>query len=291
MESFMKPKWLIERDVFNEDVSSLIEEIYYQGFECTYLKNVKLGSDDWLSDLSRYHNDDCIIFYGSLNLAREIQKVKPWIPGTWCNFKNFFCSKYYTYFGKYLFNQNYIMMPMKEAIRRKNQLYSYFETNNLFIRPDSGAKSFTGHVIDINQLTEEELGYGFYHEDESILVVISDKKNIEKEWRFVIADKKVISGSSYKEIYDNELEVSINEEPLMWFGDNFNAWVFADKIAKNKWEPDRLYTIDICKSNNKFYLLEINSFSCSDFYNANMEPIVREASRLALQEWKEYDET
>jgi len=286
----MQPKWLIERDVFNEDLSSLIEEICRQGFEYTLLKCVNLEHKDGISDC-KYADNDCVIFYGSLNLAARLQKKKPWIPGPWCNFKNFYCSKYYTYFGEYLFNKDYIMLPMKEAIRRKHQLCRLLETDNFFIRPDKGSKSFTGCVVNREKLTLDELGFGFYHEDENLLVVVSGAKDIEKEWRFVVAEKKVISGSSYKEIYCGELEVSINEELLEWSGQNLDAKNFAEEIAKNKWEPDKLYTMDICLSNNRFYLLEINSFSCSDLYNCDMKPIVEIASKLALSEWKEYNET
>ena len=68
-----------------------------------------------------------------------------------------------------------------------------------------------------------------------------------------------------------------------------DAWSLASKIVKEEWQPDRAYTLDICLSDGKYSLLEANSFSCSGLYACPVEPIVREVSRIALEEWKEYN--
>jgi len=38
------------------------------------------------------------------------------------------------------------------------------------------------------------------------------------------------------------------------------------------------------------FLLELNAFSTSGMYNCNLEVIVRVASEMAEEEWKEYEE-
>jgi hypothetical protein len=49
-----------------------------------------------------------------------------------------------------------------------------------------------------------------------------------------------------------------------------------------------LFTMDICKSSGKLKLLEINSFSCAGLYDCKLDVVINEASKLAIEEWKEY---
>ena len=63
----------------------------------------------------------------------------------------------------------------------------------------------------------------------------------------------------------------------------------AQRIAKEEWQPDKAYTLDVCKSNGEYFMLEANSFSCSGLYKCPPEPIVKSVSEAALKEWKEYN--
>ncbi len=59
------------------------------------------------------------------------------------------------------------------------------------------------------------------------------------------------------------------------------AIALANKVAQ-EYEADPMFTIDICQGiDNKFYLLEIGSFSCAGIYSCDVKPIVQEASRIA----------
>ena len=89
---------------------------------------------------------------------------------------------------------------------------------------------------------------------------------------------------------DYEIIAVCPNSPQECFDLTAAAFELADKIAKEDWSPDRAYTLDICKCYGSYYLLEANSFSCSGLYESNTEPIVREVSRVALEEWKEYNE-
>jgi hypothetical protein len=88
------------------------------------------------------------------------------------------------------------MMPILEIQRNKDYIFNNFGIdNNIFIRPDSGCKPITGQIINKYSLEKElnifEQKAG--NDLDKIIVVISTPKNINREWRFVIADKKVIS--------------------------------------------------------------------------------------------------
>jgi hypothetical protein len=274
-----KVKWLIEDYEHDSSLDPLMNEIKSQGME---LKVVKY--EPWENgEYNQYSNKDCVVFYGTLNLGRQLQREKGWIPGVYCDFKNLCCVTYYSYWGKYLFNQDYIMLPFLEIKRREDYIFDIFGVDNcIFIRPNSGAKPFVGQVLKREDIDKEFKLFGSYAGKplDQIITIVSSPKVIEKEWRCVVVDKKVIAFSQYMESNKLNIKREINIE----------AFELADKIAKEDWQPDAIYTLDICKSNGEYSLLEVNSFSCSGLYESVPESIVKEVSRVALREWEEYND-
>ena len=114
---------------------------------------------------------------------------------------------------------------------------------------------------------------------DNILAIISSPKKIKKEWRIIIADKKPIASSLYME----------NDQFNAKGGCDREAWELAEIIAQELWQPEMCYSIDICKMNNDYYLLELNSYSSCGLYSCDCEAIVRGVSEAALKEWEEYN--
>lgn len=271
----MTPKWLIEKEVFEGNFSRLTDELRKQGFEYKIAKYVPFASGSY----KHFKEEDCVVFYGSLNLGKQIQRENKWVPGVYNNAKSLECSVYFNHFGQHLLNQNYAFITIKELLRQKDFYYSIFGNSNdeIFVRPNSGFKQFTGTVVGRSRMSLETLGYGYYHEDPSLMVIASGAKQISREWRVVVGDKKVITGSQYK--IDCELEVSADFPK--------EVEEFAQSIIPEDWEPDRLFVMDICESENKLSLLELNSFSCSGLYDCDLGKIVEMTSKIALEEWKD----
>lgn len=275
----MKVKWLIEDYEHDCSLQPMMDEIKAQGMEYEVVKY-----EPWASGtFDQYPNEDCVVFYGTLNLGRQLQREKGWVPGVYCNFTNLCCHTYYPYWGKYLFNQDYMMLPMLEILRKREYVFNNFGKKEcIFIRPDSGAKPITGQVLEYENLDKEFKMFGDYagNDLDQIIAVISSPKPIEKEWRCVVVDKKVVAFSQYKKngklIIDRAIDVG--------------ALKFAKKVADEEWQPDIAYTLDICKSCGIYYLLEANSFSCSGLYECNPELVVKRISEAALKEWTEYYE-
>jgi len=275
----MEVKWMIEDFEGRGILDPLIGEIKVQGMKCEIVTYIPFQSGKY----DNYLDEDCVIFYGSLNLASQIHRTKPWVPGSICNFKNLCCLTYYSYWGQYLLNKDYIMLPLMELNRRKEDIYKQFGIDGcIFMRPDSGFKCFSGDVYKIEDVDSEINvinNYASKNIDE-ILVVISSPKKITAEWRCVVVNKKVVASSQYKE--NGKLDIKEGAEK--------DVIDLANEVASSEWQPDKAYTLDICKSNGEFYLLEANSFSCSGFYKCNPKPIVTIVSKIALEEWQEYQE-
>ncbi len=291
----MKAKWLIEDYEHDSSLQPLFDEIERQGMEFKIIKD-----EPWKDQkFDQFADEDCVVFYGTLNLGRQLQKEKKWIPGVYCNFKNFYCHTYYSYWGKYLFNKDYMMLPMMELLRRKEEIfnsslrsystnYEYMDgdeirhDNYIFIRPDSGAKPITGQLLKYKDIEKEFKLFETYAGNnlEQIILLVSSPKPIMEEWRCVVVDRKVVAFSQYQII--GKLNIKRTIKP--------GALQLAEEIAKEEWQPDVAYTLDICRTTiDTYHLLEANSFSCSGLYLSDPESIVKEVSKVALKEWEEYN--
>ena len=247
------------------DTSSMVEQVKLQGMEARTIEPAIGEQIDFSVDMA----NECVVCYGDINFVRQVHRRAPYIPGAWCDFNNMKCSTYYAYFGKYLLNKQYFMMPVEEVLRRWNSLTA---SGSLFIRPDSGTKPFTGYVVRHDE--KHEIQTLIDAVGNEILVVVAPEKKITTEWRFVICDGKVVAGCQY----------------LPWESPDYDthALCLAIEIGRQQWQPDLCYTVDIAECDGEMHLLEINSFSCAGLYGCNMESVVRYASEVAEEEWQEY---
>jgi hypothetical protein len=66
------PKWLLESNIFQENIELIKKAIISQGMECKEITYVPFDNDQ---TFQVYDPEECVIFYGSLNLATQIQRV------------------------------------------------------------------------------------------------------------------------------------------------------------------------------------------------------------------------
>jgi len=266
----MTVKWIVEEFHPDNSFQKLADEVRRQGMVCEVLKYwpFESGSYDIYSDA------DCVLFQGSINLGLQLQREKSWRPGLWFNQQNFECSTYYAYWGGYLLNRDYIMVPAGDLVRKSPWLFNVFG-QRLFIRPNSGVKTFAGRVFQHTSL-KVEWPEQFVDVSLEDLVVVSEAKRVDQEWRFVIARGEVVTGCQYKHNGKFEQKPGFPDE----------AAGLAGEIAQSGFQPGPMYVLDICRVSDKYYLMETNSFSCSGLYECDMEMIVKAATQLAIEEWK-----
>src|SRR5690606_23783656 len=119
--------------------------------------------------------------------------------------------------------------------KRKEKLFGAYN-GKFFIRPDSPFKTFTGYLLypgiftnEINSLFQLSAATA------ETLVCIASAKDIDNEYRFVIVNGEVITGSDYS--WDE------NHVPQPIYPDECLA--LAELVAKNEWQPDVAYTCDV----------------------------------------------
>lgn len=149
MSGILPPVWIIEAGVFGPNSERLRAAITRQDMEC-YVVSQHTLTDSFalLRGGVPLADDACVICMSSFPMARFVQEKRDWRPGSLCAFDNLACSTYYAYFGRYLLNEPYALLPGAEALRLQNFLYEVFGRDEaVFIRPDTVEKLFAGQCV------------------------------------------------------------------------------------------------------------------------------------------------
>ena len=59
----------------------------------------------------------------------------------------------------------------------------------------------------------------------------------------------------------------------------------AGMLNAMSWRPDPIFMIDVCESDGRLWLVELNGFSCSWLYQCDLPEVVERASELAVRQW------
>lgn len=287
-----KINWFIDKYLFDEYEDRLVAAIKNSG------ANVYLYDD--LCNLSfkeyiktKFTENDIVVFHGSLQHGKQLTHL-PVYPGVFMTIDNYECYKYYGYYGNNLLNSEYLMMGLNDVVRNKYMIqklvpsFGFGERGNhskIFIRPSNGYKTFAGQVISVEQL-ENEIdilikSYGGI--DTETLVLISNVQELEEEYRFIVVDGNIVTGSMYMDTNNRSTFKAYYDKPV----NEGEAFDFAVEMSKLH-TPDKAYTIDVCKTKNGDYkLLEINSFNCASMYGADYDKIVESVNKLTIKEYED----
>lgn len=244
-------KWLLHDLVFgNDEQPEFIECLKDKGHE---YELVKTYSDLPEGDIVR-----C-----SINMAKYWYGHK----GIICNWKKFLCSEYYGPFSDYLLNWPCSFTSYGEV----SSIFDTYENNgHIFLRPDAGDKSFTGEVLNRQELEKHRGEYNNLWTN-NLSVVIAKPYNIDREFRVVVIGDKAVSASQYKKRVISNLELEVERIPPTH---GVYSWV-DDMLKVVKYRPDPIFVIDVAEYNNRYYVLELNSFTCSGLYDCDPLPIIQ----------------
>lgn len=198
----------------------------------------------------------------------NVVKDNPNVINT-CTISNYDCLNYYPYVKDYLFNKDYIVKPVsyiRSNIESLIKTIGEEKSKRIFIRPNSGAKSFSGMVfLNIDPYFDYDWSTVEKKCKPDDLCIISSPKTIKEEYRFIVMDKEVITGSLYKRDYNVEYKEI----------ESGYVFDFAQELA-NLYQPDKLFSLDVALGDdNNLYLMEINSFQHAGMYECNKEKILK----------------
>ena len=223
----------------------------------------------------------CFVLFGSHQFTKAINPNGRFQPGGLGVNERTRASAYMSNLPlDWFLNREGVFMTWAMFKHRAREMFFEHDTNMLFVRPDSGFKTFAG----------QRMKYGTIDHDISTLdqtsgvmdetmVLVNCGTEIKGEFRFVIADKQVIAGSEYR--WDGVLDVR-RDWPQ-------ECWDLAQKVAGGDWQVDIAYTCDVALTEEGPRIVELNGFSCAGLYACDLELVVEGVSRAALREWSGLD--
>lgn len=261
-----KHTWILERSVFSDNHDRLADCIVNSGH------NVIDWDDDWWErqNWPELQNEK-VIFHGSLGNASRIANELKWIPGSYCATKQFECTSWYRRASQWLIHKDWICTTANEFVNNPQKYLDQIKSDGtFFVRPNSPLKPFAGRVLHVSNLSLEALDYGFYFDDVNIQIIVTPIRKILDEFRFVVVKNQIIAGSSYVAETRTEIEESST-------GD---SWLYAADVAKNMPEPEDVYVMDVCNTDEGYSLLELNPFSGADLYACDRSSIVKAITNI-----------
>lgn len=260
--------WVLEREMFPRSHAVMCAAVRGAGCE------LREWRDDWRESGGPALAEGAVVFHGSLGNAAAIRGRFPWRPGAYCDTPAFHCSAWYSQAREFLLHDQWRILPANELVATARSVADALDAGEeLFVRPGSPLKPFSGRVVQVGRLSLRALDFGFYYEDECLPVVVAPVRKVTHEWRYVVANGTIIAGSAY----DATRSASGPDTP------HAASWRFAEEIAGHIPAPEAVYILDICQAEGRLHLLELNPFSGADLYACDREAVVRAVSELARE--------
>lgn len=270
-----KPNWLIDCHILESetDQGDFLPALAESGSNFYLTRYIpfhenEYGPEEWMNQPT--------ILYGSWNYIKNCNRQ--FFPGAYGFTKNLDVNMYYSQIESHmLLNGESIYTTFGQFKKNYAYYYGLFNTNSLFIRPLSGFKTFAGlvvHIQDVAQEINSTMQLSSVMDDTFIMV--APNKNIINEWRFLIVNHKVISGSLYKSHDKTNIKEGYNDE----------AFAKAKQMAENPWQPDAVYICDVCENEEGYFIVELNSFSCAGLYAMDKKAVIDAVNDYTMREWE-----
>lgn len=239
--------------------------------------------------------DHINLVYGTHGFIRNMRDTFPNQIRAYCPEDRLKCSNYYTKIPReMLLNADGFFMPWKlikdSPERMRRMIYGDTGRNglgqpayDLFVRPDSGVKTFAGTVLPENDWDHEVNAVEKLSSvSDSTLCYVARTHDIQAEYRFVIVNRQVISGSQYRR--NGKLNICKDiADP--------QAFYLAQEFALKHWQPDVAYTCDVAivpsygvTRDVKAKIVELNSFSCAGLYHCDYAEVFNAVTQAAIDE-------
>src|SRR5271157_491141 len=219
-----------------------------------------------------------------MTTVEEVAKHYGWNPGV-CKNENFDMRVLNEHYGDSMLNSDGKFCKLGEVPSYEGAM---------FMRPTHDTKSFTGGLINGDELDKWRAGlYDLKREFTTLdldteVMVASPKKTIDEARFFVVGDK-VVAGSTYR-VNGRVLYKSIDSgNPLF-----MPMWEFAEAMKKTfqGWRVCEAFVMDVARIGpdegcKNMKIIEVNCLNSSGFYDANMTAVMKaiEYLRPWPQQW------
>lgn len=261
----MSQQWIIQENLINsKDLQNLKTACIQNNIPYTLIKQIPFSEE-----ISQFPKDEGKhIYYGSTTFITNLYKQRR-PRGIFFN-ENCNMQILNMYWKEKMLNYDCMTGPLEYFCKRNEP-----KNSKWFVRPNYDSKLFPGQIIsfeelqDWNNKIEESTALRF---DD---ILFSSPKHINKEWRLIIVNRKVITSCLYRENF--EMKISRDDQPS-------DLWKFAEDC----WASGMIYTphdifvmdVGLIETNGypEYKVIECNCFNMSGFYDCDLNIIVKEVS-------------
>ncbi len=257
-------RWLLEPEVFGPREHPLAAAARRAGHSV-----VTWRDEWWTNERFPAGGGDPTLFHGSLGNAARIARLPASVlgdPGSLCDVARFRCAAWYPRARQWLIDPDPLFTSVRELCAAPGERAAplNIDAPELFVRPDSPLKPFSGRVVSVEGLTPAHLDCGFYYDDLDEPIVVSPVVKIGREWRFFVVSDQVVCGCEY--LAEGRQARAQQVEP--------GARELASQIAAALEAPQLAYVLDVCETPDGLRLVELNPFSGADPYLCDPDAIV-----------------
>lgn len=265
-------QWLIltmERAFGVFDMCMAVESA---GYDYKSTSELPLSRDELIPD------DACVVINGPAARVAELCRRRRWVPGGWCEPDSFACRTYYGYWPHHIVQECFAFLPLGTLASRQAHIFETIATQDrVFIRPDSFDKSFDGGLVERGEFDTWLRQARSSQVPDSTLCVLSRPQMIQNEWRLIIRDRKVITGSSYR----------IGGRVLKTGAPPVGVVQFAESVASDPYpELPNIYVMDVGTVRDRLAVVEVGSVNACGFYGSDMTIVINAVSEEAEEEWR-----
>ena len=269
----MTTTWIVDQHMIDhneQDIVGLLRSAGAQVIVGTFQRGVR-GAD------IPEHVDPAagpVVVYGSIEFANQL-KSKGYIPGVYLQDKALECTSYMSQTdARDLFlNDQRVFATWSDLTRRPDFFYDAFGADTLFVRPNTGRKGFTGLAIPRLQFDQEVNALRQLNAPQpDMLLLVAPAQIIEAEYRLVIVNRQVVSGSRY--MLNGAVSLSTDVPAAVS--------ACAHTLAQSAWQPDIAYVCDVAQTPHGPRVVELNALSCSGLYLCDI-PALAHAINAAAQ--------
>lgn len=168
-----------------------------------------------------------------------------WNPGCYYN-ENFNYVQWKKHYGNYLLNVDGIVSKFKDVS---------CDLPQFFIRPCEDFSEWQENTLNMDSVSTL---------NGDTLVVVAEPKNIYKEYRFFIVDKKIATCSSYRMGYNLNTKLPVELDAIYFVNDMIKIWC-----------PHDVFVMDVAMTEEGYKIIEINCANGAGFYNCDVSKLVQ----------------
>ncbi len=208
-------------------------------------------------------NHQPTVFYGSTGCMSNIWESRQWTPGVYFDPIRFSFPEWGQAYGSHCLNAEARETTLHALAHEQHDGERLF-----FLRPIHDDKSFAGEVMSFGDICAWVADLDGTVLSPQTEILVADPVGISHEWRLFVVDGKVSTGSHYRTRQRLDVYPDLPTDVV----------AFAERLAQ-QWQPAPVFVLDVARSADRLYLVEINCFNSAGFYASDVAKLVGDVAR------------